>query len=74
MPKINEKMSKKSKKCPISLFFSKSTCHYLDSRGASGDERFGGAGTGAREWRVCGCKGGDGSRKWFHGLWGADCE
>ena len=29
--------------------FSKSTCHYLDSRGAAGNERLGGTGAGARE-------------------------
>jgi hypothetical protein len=49
MPKINEKVPKKSKKCPISLFFSKSTCHYLDSRGIAGDERLGGAREVARK-------------------------
>ena len=29
--------------------FIQSTCHYLDSRGAAGNERFGGIGAGARE-------------------------
>ena len=54
--------------------FSKSTCHYLDSRGAAGDERLGGVGKRAWERGIYGFKGGYSGCEWFHGLWGADCE
>lgn len=54
--------------------FIQSTCHYLDSRGAAGDERFGGAGTGAGKQRICR----RGSINWFSRefdkLWSADCK
>ena len=31
-------LNKDNKKCPVKKIISQSTCHYLDSRGAQGDE------------------------------------